>query len=163
MKTKAEFKIRSWRQFEGHLAVWVGGLLLFALPIVAQAQFTYTTNNGTVTITGYTGPGGAVTIPSTINGLPVTSIGYQVFAWSSLTSVRIPYGVTNIGYQAFWACFNLTAITVNALNPPIKVSTVSCSTSSRPLSLNIREEKPEATRFRAASSSSGTTRFLKQE
>ena len=34
-----------------------------------------TTNNGTITITGYTGPGGAVTIPGTINGLPVTSIG----------------------------------------------------------------------------------------
>ena len=38
-------------------------------------EFNYTTNNGTITITGYTGPGGAVTIPSTINGLPVTSIG----------------------------------------------------------------------------------------
>ena len=37
--------------------------------------YTYTTNNGTITITGYTGPGGAVTIPGTINGLPVTSIG----------------------------------------------------------------------------------------
>ena len=38
-----------------------------------EAQFTYTTNNGTITITRYTGPVGAVTIPSTINGLPVTS------------------------------------------------------------------------------------------
>ena len=25
------------------------------LPFAAQAQFTYTTNNGTITITGYTG------------------------------------------------------------------------------------------------------------
>ena len=46
-----------------------------ALPAAVQAQFTYTTNNGTITITGYTGSGGAVTIPGTINGLPVTSIG----------------------------------------------------------------------------------------
>jgi hypothetical protein len=50
-------------------------LLLFALPAVVQAQFNYTTNNGTITITGYTGPGGDVTIPSATNGLPVTSIG----------------------------------------------------------------------------------------
>ena len=52
-------------------------LLLLALPAVVQAQYTYTTNNGAITITGYTGPGGAVTIPSMTNGLPVTSIGDQ--------------------------------------------------------------------------------------
>jgi len=40
-----------------------------------QAQFDYTTNNGAITITGYTGPGGAVVIPGTINGLSVTRIG----------------------------------------------------------------------------------------
>ncbi len=40
-----------------------------------QVPYTYTTDNGMITITGYTGPGGAVTIPSTINFLPVTSIG----------------------------------------------------------------------------------------
>ena len=50
-------------------------LLLLTLPAVVQAQFNYTTNNGTITITGYTGPGGAVAIPDTIDGLPVTRIG----------------------------------------------------------------------------------------
>ena len=44
-------------------------LLLLVVPAVAQAQFTYETNNGTITITGYTGPGGAEIIPSTIAGL----------------------------------------------------------------------------------------------
>jgi hypothetical protein len=34
-----------------------------ALPVVGQAQFNYITNNGTVTITGYTGSGGAMIIP----------------------------------------------------------------------------------------------------
>ena len=86
VKTKAEFKNRWQRWFKRHLAVWAGGLFLLALPVVVQAQFTYTTNNNTITITGYTGPGGAVTIPSTINGLPVTSIGLGAFAGcSSLT------------------------------------------------------------------------------
>jgi hypothetical protein len=54
-------------------------LLLLALPALVQAQYNYTTNNGTVAITRYTGSGGAVTIPSTINGLPVTNIGYEAF------------------------------------------------------------------------------------
>ncbi len=33
-------------------------LLLWAVPGAVQAQFTYRTNNGTIAITGYTGPGG---------------------------------------------------------------------------------------------------------
>jgi Tfp pilus assembly pilus retraction ATPase PilT len=44
-------------------------LLLLMLPGVVQAQFNFTTNNGAITIIGYTGSGGAVTIPDTINGL----------------------------------------------------------------------------------------------
>jgi hypothetical protein len=47
-------------------------LVLLALPASVQAQFTYTTNNGTITITGHTGSGSAVTIPSTMNGLPIS-------------------------------------------------------------------------------------------
>jgi hypothetical protein len=44
-------------------------LLTLTLSAVVQDQFTFTTNIGT--ITGYTGPSGAVTIPDTINGCPV--------------------------------------------------------------------------------------------
>jgi len=38
-------------------------LLLLMLPAAVQAQFTYTTNNGTITISGYIGPGGSVKHP----------------------------------------------------------------------------------------------------
>ena len=71
------------------LAAWILPLLLLlALPEAVQAQFTFTTNNGAITITGYTGPGGAVDIPSTIIGLPVTSIGNGAFhSCTSLTGV----------------------------------------------------------------------------
>ncbi len=78
-------------------------ILIIGLAVAtAQAQFTYTTNNGAITITGYTSSRvGAVTIPSTINGLPVTDIGTNAFQNSILTSVIIPDTVTNIGDYAF--------------------------------------------------------------
>ena len=79
------------------------------------ANFTilllYTTNNGTITITRYTGSGGDVTIPDTINGLPVTSIGDEAFSdFTSLTSVTIPASVTNLGSWAFHNCTSLTGV-----------------------------------------------------
>jgi len=98
------------------------------------SDFVYTVNlDGTLTLTGYTGPGGAVTIPRTINGRLVTSL-YGTFAFhtsltsvtipdsvtslnrtfedcTSLTSVTIPDGVTSLDY-AFWYCTSLTSVTV---------------------------------------------------
>jgi hypothetical protein len=75
-----------------------------------QAQLEYTTNDGSITITGYSG-GGAVTIPTNIDGLIVTSIAAEAFSGSSLTSVTIPPSVTTIGEGAF-AYSGLTGITI---------------------------------------------------
>ena len=90
-------------------------LLFLLLPAVVQAQYQYTTNNNTITITGYTGSGGAVSIPNTINGLPVTSIGASAFDnCTSLTSVTIPASVTYIAYLAFYGCSSLTSVTIGS-------------------------------------------------
>ena len=60
-------------------------LLLLTLPAAVEAgDFTYATNNGAITITGYTGPGGDVTIPDSVFGLPVTSIGVNAFNYRLL-------------------------------------------------------------------------------
>ena len=96
------------------IQIWL--LCAVMLPAVVQAQFIFTTNNSNITIIGYTGPGGAVTIPSTTNGLPVTSIGFEAFSATSVTSITIPASITNIVEDAFGDCANLTGITVNALN-----------------------------------------------
>lgn len=67
------------------------------LPAAVQAQFIFTTNNdGSLNISQYTGSGGAVTIPDSINGLPVTSIGTNAFSSNyGLTSVTIGTNVTS--------------------------------------------------------------------
>src|SRR2546428_201581 len=70
-------------------------VLVLATPAVVQAQFSYTVTNQMVTITGYTRTTDVVAIPSTINGLPVTSIGDNAFyEFQGLTSVTIPDSVT---------------------------------------------------------------------
>jgi hypothetical protein len=78
--------------------------LSFVLPAIVQAKFIYSTNadGATVTITGYSGSGGAIVIPETIGHLPVVNIGQYAFARQiSITSVVIPDTVTNIGDEAF--------------------------------------------------------------
>jgi hypothetical protein len=78
-----------------------------------QNQFSYVTNNGTITITKFTGPGGVVVIPDTINGLPVTTLGAAAFYQSyNLTNVTIPDSVTSIGSNAFYYCTGLIDVTI---------------------------------------------------
>jgi hypothetical protein len=116
-------------------------LLFLSPPVMAQAQYTFTTNSdGSLNIAQYTGSGGAVVIPDTTNGLMITSIGDaaffettnlasvtvgtnvaiiadQAFSYSSMTSVMLPASVTNIAFNAFHDCYSLTAITVATNNP----------------------------------------------
>ena len=87
-------------------------------------SYVYGTITNKVTITGYTGSGGDLTIPATIDGKPVTAIkddvSYNVYNGSysgmfvnkKLTSVTIPDSVTSsIGRYAFYRN-QLTSVTI---------------------------------------------------
>jgi hypothetical protein len=83
------------------------------LPVVVRAQFDTEVVNGTVTIERYLGSDVAVTIPDTIDNLPVTSIGEFAFGdCTNMMSVSIPGSVTNIGEYAFVECVSLTNVAI---------------------------------------------------
>jgi len=99
--------------FSNEISWQVPGGLAVTPPRLGQAHFSYTTNTGTITISRYTGPGGAVAIPSTISGLRVTSIGDDALDdFITLTSVTIPDSVTSIGNDAFYGCTGLSSVTI---------------------------------------------------
>ncbi len=75
-------------------------------------QYTLVQNGYEVSSVGTYKKEKNIVIPSTYNGLPVTSIGDYAFYSCSLTSVTIPEGVTRIGNSAFEACHSLTSVTI---------------------------------------------------
>jgi hypothetical protein len=95
------------------ILIFLIGAVVLTSAAVVRAQFTFTTNNGAITITGYTGSGGTVVIPETINGYPVTTIGEAAFEYDfAISNVVILDGITSISAMAFWVCTNLCGITI---------------------------------------------------
>ena len=89
-------------------------LAFAAIDAVTADDYEWEENeDGGVTITGYTGNGGDVVIPSKMDGKPVTSIGdVAFFECTGLTDITIPDSVTSIGYSAFIECTGLTSVTI---------------------------------------------------
>ncbi len=97
-----------------------GTILHAATETVNDIEWTYQVVNGEATIgTGFrssaipSSTNGAISIPASLGGYPVTSIGNYTFSsCRNLTSVTIPDSVTSIGSYAFFYCSNLTSVTI---------------------------------------------------
>ena len=93
-------------------------LIFLGFSGIAHAQFTtIATSSTTVTITGYSGAGGAISIPSVTGSMTVTAIGNAAFNNTPITSATIPATVISIGTVPFINCSSLQSISVDPLNP----------------------------------------------
>lgn len=108
------------------------GAVLTVTSASPAGDFNCMTNEGSITITGYKGPGGAVIIPDSIGGLPVTGVdGFAFYYSSSLTRVTIPGSVTSVLAYAFYVCSSLSNVVIGSsvtnLGSPAFVSCPSLS------------------------------------
>lgn len=92
-------------------------LLLSLFPTVvaenaATQAYTWTVNeDGTLTLTGYSGSESCLTVPAQLDGRAVTAIGDRCFAGLlCLKKVHVPEGVEAIGDYAFEACSALEKV-----------------------------------------------------
>ena len=85
---------------------------------LTSGDYEYTfLDDGTVEISKYIGSDKEITIPDTIDGKKVTSIGNYVFEHCiGLESITIPENITNIENMAFHICTNLESINVDVNN-----------------------------------------------
>ena len=84
--------------------------------ISGDYEYTFL-DDGTVEISKYIGSDKEITIPDTIDGKKVTSIGTCVFEnCIGLESITIPENITNIEHIAFFDCTNLESINVDVNN-----------------------------------------------
>ena len=94
--------------------------LVYLLPYRVNAananEWEYTVSSGEATLTKYLGNSAEISIPSSVNGYPVTEIGSKLFYQSNIRSLTIPECIEYIGAQAFADCKYLTTINYNAKN-----------------------------------------------
>lgn len=99
------------------LALLVLAMLCVAFAIGASAEtdgdWTYTVSNNKATITAYAGTDKNVTVPATLGGYAVVTIGENVFSGNqTLETVSFPDSLKTIGAGAFENCTALKTLTI---------------------------------------------------
>lgn len=98
--------------FKKILMITVITALWFCVPCALASAEDYTFQSGI--IYSYTGSGGDIIIPDTINGEKVVQIANYAFAYNeNITSVSIPGSITKIGNRAFYDCSNLLSVNLS--------------------------------------------------
>ncbi|MGX8705798.1 MAG: leucine-rich repeat domain-containing protein, partial [bacterium] len=72
----------------------------------------YLLDDGSAEITAYQGKDLRITVPATLDGRRVTSIGDSAFNHCGMRTIRLPNGLERIGNVAFMDCQNLTSVVV---------------------------------------------------
>ncbi|MCX4363220.1 MAG: leucine-rich repeat domain-containing protein [Clostridia bacterium] len=77
--------------------------------ITTDGEFDYVEHGGAIYITKYKGSSMSVTVPATIDGKPVVSIGI-VFNESKVRSIELNEGIVEIDDSAFYYCKDLKSV-----------------------------------------------------
>ncbi len=77
-----------------------------------SVKFRYRVENGGAVITGYEGNVALLTVPETLDGYSVVSIGERAFEGADVTAVVLPEGLQDIGWFAFYNCHALVNVTL---------------------------------------------------
>ena len=93
-------------------------LVLTLLPAAAQAadtvrvgDLTFLVDNGAAKLWQCRSTAaGAVNVPASVNGCPVTAVAHQAFASAKVTSVTLPDSVRTVESAAFYGCESLTSV-----------------------------------------------------
>ncbi len=114
--------------------------------IEESTDFEYEIIDGKAVITKYTGKDKDITVPDQLEGVPVTEIGYYAFeAHYDITSVTLPETVTLIGECAFMDCSSMTSINIpEALTGIDRGAFVACTSLTElniPASVNYIQEE----------------------
>jgi hypothetical protein len=72
----------------------------------------YAITNNAIVLTDYIGNESDVALPSSLNGMPVVTIGENACLLCTFTNITIPNSVTNVGESAFGDCNSLTSIMI---------------------------------------------------
>ncbi len=98
------------------LAAAISFFMVFSLlPAIALAEeeggYAYTVSDEKATITGYTGSDTNISIPVQLGGYAVTQLGDESFQdKTTLKSITLPDGITNVGSHAFSNCSQLSKL-----------------------------------------------------
>lgn len=95
---------------------WLVAISIISAPAATVGDLILDENATSVTVRSCARSAtGALEVPATVNGKPVTAIGIAAFSMcAKLTSVTLPAGITSIGKQAFYQCDGLTKMQLPA-------------------------------------------------
>ena len=88
---------------------------------LGASEFKYMSVSGGISVTGYNGTAVNVTIPSTISGKTVVSIGEEAFRQKSVVRVTLPATLTSLGKKCFYGCEDLEVVNLGSC-PSLKTS-----------------------------------------
>lgn len=96
--------------------LWIPVIILIVMlcvPVMAEDESVWTFDTGNYTLDGYTGTGGDVVVPDTIQGCPVAVIGTSCFDSSdTITSLTFPESVKQLEGSVGGRCASLTSISL---------------------------------------------------